>query len=69
MSANSWALDVPSASGLKDKALSKGTEVFQACKEEQVKYCKSYTQLDPLKKCLEENKSHLSAKCKAATGL
>lgn len=46
-------------------------QVLEACKEDKskIKGCESYTELAPLKTCLEANKEKLSDKCKLSLKL
>lgn len=47
-------------------AVEKGKKVFEACKQEQVEFCKEFKSLEPLKQCLTKNKEKLSPGCRAA---
>lgn len=70
---SAFAIDMPdlSAQGAKvmEQAKAKVQDVMAACKEDKVKYCEKYTEMNSLKECLKKNKESLSAGCKSSLGL
>lgn len=70
---SAFALDMPdlNTEGAKvvEQAKAKAKDVMAACKEDKVKYCDKYTELNALKECLKKNKESLSAGCKSSLGL
>ena len=70
---SAFALDMPdmSAQGAKvmEQAKAKVQDVMAACKEDKVKYCEKYTEMNALKECLKKNKESLSTGCKSSLGL
>lgn len=70
---SAFAIDMPdmSAQGAKvmEQAKAKVQDVMAACKEDKVKYCEKYTEMNALKECLKKNKESLSAGCKSSLGL
>lgn len=73
VSGSAFAIDMPdlNAEGAKvvEQAKAKAKDVMAACKEDKVKYCDKYTELNALKECLKKNKESLSAGCKSSLGL
>ncbi|MBO9665295.1 MAG: hypothetical protein J7501_00590 [Bdellovibrio sp.] len=52
-----------------DQAKAKAQDIMAACKEDKVKYCDKYNEIEALKQCLKMNQANLSAGCKASMGL
>ncbi|MFM6928940.1 MAG: hypothetical protein ACKOX6_10785 [Bdellovibrio sp.] len=73
VSGSAFAIDMPelNAQGAKvmEQIKAKAQDVMAACKEDKVKYCEKYTELNALKECLKKNKESLSAGCKSSLGL
>lgn len=54
---------------LTEQAKAKAQGVIAACKEDKVKYCDKYTEMNALKECFTKNKASLSEGCKASVGI
>lgn len=54
---------------LTEQAKAKAQDVMAACKDDKIKYCDKYTEINALKECLKLNQANLSAPCKASLGL
>lgn len=61
----------PSSRGSQMMEQGKATaqNVMAACKDEKVRYCEKYNEMEALKSCLSKNKENLSAGCKSSLHL
>ncbi|MDG0817027.1 hypothetical protein [Bdellovibrio svalbardensis] len=56
-------------SKLAEQAKAKAQVVAAACKEDKVKYCEKYNEMEALKACFNTNKASLSTGCKTSLGM
>lgn len=70
---SAFALDMGALEGQNSKLVeqvkAKAQVVMTACKEDKVKYCDKYNELDALKECFSKNKASLSAGCKSSLSM
>lgn len=69
ISTSAFAIDLGTVKAAGTKAVDAGKNIAAACKQEKIEFCKTVTELAPLKECLTQNKEKLSDGCKKAIGL
>ncbi|KYG70353.1 hypothetical protein AZI85_14575 [Bdellovibrio bacteriovorus] len=57
------------SSKLMAQGKAKAQEVMTACKEDKVKHCDKYTEMEALKTCLAKNKESLTPSCRTSLGM
>lgn len=65
VSAQAFAIDMGAVKAAGAKAADKAKSVAEACKSEQVEFCKGMKEMSAIKECLTKNKEKLSEGCKS----